>query len=101
MNICALKIELTPHSSCSKNRRQTRHFLALTPDKANSMLDDAMRRHIALIVPHARRALLIGKAMELKQSEAATFADTLNGLSAGMFLVDENGTDRPCQCLRP
>jgi DNA-binding CsgD family transcriptional regulator len=52
------------------------------------MIDDERRRRIAQIVPHLRRALLINKTIDLKQSEAATLADTLNGLSAGLFLVD-------------
>jgi DNA-binding CsgD family transcriptional regulator len=47
-----------------------------------------MRRRIALIVPHAHRALMINKAIARDQSEAATFAEALNGLSAGIFLVD-------------
>jgi DNA-binding CsgD family transcriptional regulator len=51
------------------------------------MIDAEIRRRIALIVPHAQRALLINKAVDLKRSEAAPFADTLNGLSAGIFLV--------------
>jgi DNA-binding CsgD family transcriptional regulator len=52
------------------------------------MVDEPMRRRIALIVPHAHRALMINKAIDHKQSEAAAFADTLDGLSAGIFLVD-------------
>jgi hypothetical protein len=52
------------------------------------MIDDERRRRIAQIVPHLRRALQINKTIDLQQSEAATFADTLNGLSAGLFLVD-------------
>ena len=42
-----------------------RLFLAFVPGKTRSMVDDEMRRRMAFIVPHARRALLIGKAMEL------------------------------------
>jgi DNA-binding CsgD family transcriptional regulator/PAS domain-containing protein len=52
------------------------------------MIDEERRRRIAQIVPHLRRALLINKTIDHKQSEAATFADTLNGLGAGIFLVD-------------
>jgi DNA-binding CsgD family transcriptional regulator len=52
------------------------------------MVDERMRRQIELIVPHAHRALMINKAMDRKQSEAAAFSDTLDGLSAGIFLVD-------------
>src|SRR5262249_4928673 len=62
-------------------------LLAVIPTKA-SMVDDDMRRRIALIAPHARRALLISQALDRTKSEAATFADTLNGLSAGIFLID-------------
>jgi DNA-binding CsgD family transcriptional regulator len=42
-------------------------------------------------VPHIRRAALIAKALDLKKAEAATFADTLDGIRAGMFLVDATG----------
>jgi DNA-binding CsgD family transcriptional regulator len=52
------------------------------------MIDDERRRRIAQIVPHLRRALLINRTIDLKQSEAATFNNTLDGLSAGIFLVD-------------
>jgi DNA-binding HTH domain-containing proteins len=49
---------------------------------------DGVRR-IALIAPHAHRAaLVINRTIDLKPFEAATFADTLNGLAAGIFLVD-------------
>ena len=54
----------------------------------NRMVDDEIRQRIGLIAPHAHRALMINKAIDDKKSEAATFADTLDGLSAGIFLVD-------------
>ena len=44
-----------------------------------------------LIAPHIRRAVLIGRMFEFKAAEVATFVDTLDGLSAGMYLVDANG----------
>jgi DNA-binding CsgD family transcriptional regulator len=62
--------------------------ILLTILAAKRMVDDEMRRRIALIVPHAHRALQINKAIELKQSETASFAEALNGLSAGVFIVD-------------
>jgi DNA-binding CsgD family transcriptional regulator len=52
------------------------------------MVDDKMRQRIALVVPHAHRALMINQAIESRKSQAATFADTLDGLGAGIFLVD-------------
>jgi DNA-binding CsgD family transcriptional regulator/PAS domain-containing protein len=60
----------------------------LTVLSGKRMVDDEMRKRIALIVPHAHRSLMINKAIDLKQSEAATFSDTLDGLNAGIFLVD-------------
>jgi len=49
------------------------------------------RQRMRLIVPHIRRAVLVARLIDLKQTEAATFADTLDGLSAGLFLVDATG----------
>ncbi len=66
-------------------------ILALLRSRSRGMMDEETRLRIALIVPHARRALLIGKSMDLKQSEAATFADTLNGLSTSIFFIDAIG----------
>lgn len=54
-------------------------------------VDNEMRRRMSLIAPHVRRAVLIGKVIDLKAAEAATLADTLDGLSAGMFLADAAG----------
>jgi DNA-binding CsgD family transcriptional regulator len=47
-----------------------------------------MRRRIAQVAPHAQRAVMINKTIERKKSQTTTFADTLDGLSAGVFLVD-------------
>jgi DNA-binding CsgD family transcriptional regulator len=66
-------------------------FLGIVRDKAGGMVDDEMRRRIAGIVPHVRRAIVIGKATHFKYAEAAALAETLDGLSAGMFLVDARG----------
>ena len=52
--------------------------------------DDALRR-MNLIVPHLRRAVVIGKVIDLNKVEAASLADTLDAIAAGFFLVDANG----------
>jgi len=57
----------------------------------DGIVDDETRQRMGLIVPHIRRAVLVGRLIDLRAAEAATFADTLDGLSAGMFLVDANG----------
>jgi DNA-binding CsgD family transcriptional regulator len=56
----------------------------------DGVVDDEMRRRMRLIVPHIRRAVLIARVIDLNKAEAATLADTLDGLAAGMFLVDAN-----------
>jgi DNA-binding CsgD family transcriptional regulator len=52
------------------------------------IVDDETRRRMRLIVPHIRRAVLVGRLIDLKAAEAASLADTLDGLSVGMCLVD-------------
>jgi hypothetical protein len=57
----------------------------------DGLVDGETRRRVRLIVPHVRRAALIGKVIEQKTAEAATLADTLDGISAGMLLLDASG----------
>jgi DNA-binding CsgD family transcriptional regulator len=57
----------------------------------NGVVDDETRHRMRLIAPHIRRAVLIGRMFDLKAAQAATFADTFDGLSAGMYLVDASG----------
>jgi len=66
-------------------------YLSMSRDAESGMVDETMRERLALIVPHVRRAIQIGKAIEFKQAEAATFMDVLDGLSVGLFLVDAGG----------
>jgi DNA-binding CsgD family transcriptional regulator len=54
-------------------------------------LNSEMRRRFELVVPHLRRAWLISKVITLPKIEAAAFADMLDGLSAGLFLVGARG----------
>jgi DNA-binding CsgD family transcriptional regulator/PAS domain-containing protein len=65
-------------------------FLSVARHKASGLVDDEMRRRMALVIPHVRRALLIGKTINHTQAEAACFSDILDGLSAGVLLVDAN-----------
>jgi hypothetical protein len=57
----------------------------------DGIADEGAKRRMTLIAPHVRRAVLIGNAIEMKASEIASFADTLDGLSAAMYLVQANG----------
>jgi len=55
-------------------------------------VDEMMRRRTALLLPHFRRAMLIGKSVQLQKVEMAALADVLDGLAAAMFLLDARGT---------
>jgi DNA-binding CsgD family transcriptional regulator len=66
-------------------------FFCLFRHKCNGVIDEEGRQRIRLLAPHFRRAVLIGKVIDLNRSEAASLADTLDGISAGMLLVDATG----------
>jgi DNA-binding CsgD family transcriptional regulator/PAS domain-containing protein len=66
-------------------------YLSVIRDESAGMVDDEMRRRMTLVIPHVRRATLVGKAIDLKRYEAATFADTMDGLNTGVLLVDADG----------
>lgn len=53
--------------------------------------DEALRQKLKLLTPHAQRAVSIGRLLQQRTVEAATFADTLDRLAAPVFLVDEAG----------
>jgi DNA-binding CsgD family transcriptional regulator len=59
--------------------------------ESDGVVDDEARRRMRLIVPHIRRAVLIGRLIDLRAADAASLADILDGLSAGMCLVDAGG----------
>lgn len=57
----------------------------------HGVVDDATRRRMRLVVPHIRRAVLIGRLIDLKVNEAATLATVLDQIRFGVFLVDATG----------
>jgi DNA-binding CsgD family transcriptional regulator len=59
--------------------------------RKDGVVDEEAKRRMALIAPHVRRAVLIGKVIDLKKVEAAALADSLDTLPAAMFLVDASG----------
>src|SRR5262249_22712446 len=66
-------------------------YLGISRNATNGMVDDEMRRRMSLTLPHIRRALRVGKSLERGQADAAAFADVLDHLSAGLFLLDAQG----------
>jgi DNA-binding CsgD family transcriptional regulator len=57
----------------------------------DGLADDEFRRRFGLIVPHVRRALLIGNVIDRHRVEAAALADSLDTLISGMFIVSGTG----------
>lgn len=66
-------------------------YLSVCRSERAGLADDEMRHRMRQIVPHVRRALLIGKAIDGERAAAAMLTETLDGLSAGLFLVDAAG----------
>jgi DNA-binding CsgD family transcriptional regulator len=65
--------------------------LGLSRHKRRGLVDERLRQRMALITPHFRRAVLIGKVIDLARIEAAAFSDAIDGLAAAVFLVDASG----------
>jgi DNA-binding NarL/FixJ family response regulator len=59
--------------------------------RESGMVDGSMRERLQLIVPHMRRAVLVGQLVDRAASEAATFGNALDGIGAGLFFVDASG----------
>jgi DNA-binding CsgD family transcriptional regulator/PAS domain-containing protein len=57
----------------------------------SGMVDSSMRERLRLIVPHIRRAALVGQMVDRAAAEAATFGNALDGIGAGLFFVDASG----------
>ena len=53
---------------------------------------DDVRRRLPMILPHIHRSLQIGENIARSRAETAALADTVDGLGAGLFVVD--GTTR-------
>jgi DNA-binding CsgD family transcriptional regulator len=57
----------------------------------HGLVDDEARRRMKLLIPHFRRAVLIGKTIELNRADARMLSDTLDHLAAAVFLMDAGG----------
>jgi DNA-binding CsgD family transcriptional regulator/PAS domain-containing protein len=78
------------HTNLEKSPTSLAMFYVARHEHAGRV-DDTARRRLALLYPHLRRAVLIGKLIDLHRIELASLADTLDGIAAGVFLVDANG----------
>jgi DNA-binding CsgD family transcriptional regulator/PAS domain-containing protein len=57
----------------------------------HGLVDEEMRRRMRLIAPHLRRAAMISKVVSLKQTEASSLTQAMDGLRTGVVLVDAEG----------
>jgi DNA-binding CsgD family transcriptional regulator len=57
----------------------------------DGLVDEAARRRMRLLVPHIRRAVHISRVVERATAEVRVLAETLEGLSAGLLLVEATG----------
>jgi DNA-binding CsgD family transcriptional regulator len=80
----------TANAILERSARTAAGFVVFRHER-DGLVDDETRRRMRLIVPHIRRAALIGKSLDLKDAQATTFADAFDGISAAMFLVDASG----------
>jgi DNA-binding CsgD family transcriptional regulator len=59
--------------------------------KGGGLVDENLRRRLAPIVPHLRRAVLIGRILHQRATIASPIEHALDALKAAMFLLDGTG----------
>jgi PAS domain-containing protein len=59
--------------------------------QSQGFVDKKTRERMRLVVPHVRRAILVGKTIDLQKANAATLADAFDAVSAAVYLVDKRG----------
>lgn len=61
---------------------------AFSRHRKQGIVDDELRQRLRLLVPHVQRAFMIGKTIDLTRLETAALGETIDGLSAAVFLLD-------------
>src|SRR5215470_11554154 len=77
-------------ASLDKSPTEVVH-LCFIRSSESGMIDNATRDRLRLIIPHMRRAVLVGQLVDRTTAQAATFGDALDGICAGLFLVEAGG----------
>jgi DNA-binding CsgD family transcriptional regulator/PAS domain-containing protein len=57
----------------------------------DGLVDEKTRDRMRLVVPHVRRAVLVGRLIDLKTAETGSMLTVLDQLRFGVFLVDAKG----------
>lgn len=66
-------------------------LFAIRRNKTLGRVDAECRRKLGLIVPHLRRAVLIGNVIDNQKITAAALTDTFMALADSVFLVNQRG----------
>lgn len=78
-------------------------ILAVRMHEEDGLADNDDRRRLALLVPHFQRAVSIGRLFDQSRSAQAVLAQTLDKVSAGVFLLAANGrlvfTNAPARAM--
>ena len=64
--------------------------LGVTRDESQGSADGKVRKKLALIAPHFRRAVRLGNLFEQRKVEAEVLTETLDALRAGVFILSDN-----------
>jgi DNA-binding CsgD family transcriptional regulator len=59
--------------------------------KRQGFADNEVKKRLRVLAPHLRRAILIGKAIDVNAAASESLINTLDGLAAGVFLVNGSG----------
>jgi len=65
--------------------------LSIMRNERSGLVDDDTRRRMSLVMPHMRRAAVIGGLIRHQKIDLTALADVFDGLTSGMFLVDARG----------
>lgn len=71
--------------------RHSAALLGVFRHASQGAADETIMRRMALLAPHVRRAVLIGRALDKKAAEASDLADTLDSLGSALILIDRDG----------
>jgi DNA-binding CsgD family transcriptional regulator len=80
----------TANAILERSARAAAGFVVFRHER-HGLVDDEARRRMRLVVPHFRRAALIGKTLGLSEARSATFVEAFDSVSAAMFLVGADG----------
>jgi DNA-binding CsgD family transcriptional regulator len=64
---------------------------AVVRHQDQGLLNPESMERFALLMPHVRRAVVIGKLLDVRSSELGVVSQTLDNISAAVFIVDVRG----------